>query len=122
MQKFDQCRNVDWQNANYKYAGGYVKRKIDELKIKWYSSRCYLKRDLNEEVKNANPLYLTSLFEIKKDELFAKILITSLSRIKPEQHNIRNSDDPNCYLIDDDVFALADIKPNTEITINFKIF
>ena len=41
--RFDQYRNVDWQNAFYKYSGAYVKRKIDELKTKWYSSRCYLK-------------------------------------------------------------------------------
>ena len=41
--RFDEYRNIDWQNTFYKYSCTYVKRKIDELKTKWYSSRCYLK-------------------------------------------------------------------------------
>ena len=41
--KFDQYKNFDWQKNYYKYSLPYVQRKIDELKPKWHSSRCFLK-------------------------------------------------------------------------------
>lgn len=116
--KFDLYRNVDWQTTYYKYAGCYVQRKIDELKTKWYSSRCYLKRyssNPNEKASTDCALGLTSLYKIRKNELVAKYS----SDIKPESHNIRHSDTPTCYLAGNEVYTLADVEPETELTIKF---
>lgn len=41
--RFDLYRNVDWQMRLYKYSTYYIKRKIDELKTKWYSDNLYIK-------------------------------------------------------------------------------
>lgn len=107
--RFDQYRNVDWQLAYYKYSGAYVKRKIDELKTKWYSSRCYLKYYGDE-------LGLTSLRKIRKDDLVA---IFS-GEVKPSEHNIRQSEKPTCYLEGNEVYAADFYEPGTELTLNFK--
>lgn len=115
--KFDEYRNTDWQKLNYAYASSYVQRKIDELKTKWYSPKCYLKRYSNDKASSQNSLFLTSLVEIKKDELIAKK--SNLSKIIAEFDLIKNSDRPNCYLIGNDVFALADIEPNKMLTVKF---
>lgn len=110
--QFDQYRNVDWQNALYKYSGAYVKRKIDELKTKWYSSRCYLKYYAQGEEK---VLGLTTLRKIGKDDLVA---IFS-DEVAPDQHNIRHSDKPTCYVEDNHVYASANYEPDVELTINY---
>jgi len=114
--RFDLYRNVDWQNAYYKYSGAYVKRKIDELKTKWYSSRCYLK--YYENVKGERSLGLTTLRKIRKDDLVA---IYSSGKVDPNGHDIRHSTTPTCYLEGNEVFAADDYDPETELTINFNL-
>lgn len=113
--RFDVYRNVDWQNAFYKYSGCYVKRKIDELKTKWYSSRCYLKYYSDKSTNGDRSLGLTTLRQIRKDDLVA---IFS-GKIAPDQHNIRHSENPTCYLEGNEVFASASYGPEVELTINY---
>lgn len=115
--RFDQYRNVDWQNAYYKYSGAYVKRKIDELKTKWYSSRCYLKYYYPSGHANDRQLGLTALQKIRKDDLVA--LYQEGSPVAENSHYIRHSDDPTCYLENNEVYAARDIEPQTELTLKF---
>lgn len=119
---FDQYRNVDWQNAFYDYSGAYVKRKIDELKTKWYSSRCFLKYYKMAEKNNNNSgedkeLGLTTFRKIGKDDLVA--IFSDANNIKPSAHNIRNSTNPTCYLIGNRVYASKAYEPDTELTIDY---
>lgn len=113
--RFDQYRNIDWQNAYYKYSGLFVKRKIDELKTKWFSSRCYLKYYGDSE--ETRVLALTSLRQIRKDDLVAQFS----GEIRPDTHYIRHSDAPTCYLEDNQVFAKTNIEPETELTLNYNL-
>ena len=115
--KFDRYRNVDWQNAYYKYSGAYVQKKIDELKTKWHSSRCFLKYYIEND--QPRQLGLTALEKIAKHDLVA--IYSDPNNISIQSHNIRHSDNPTCYLIDNQVYASADIEPSTELTLNFTL-
>jgi hypothetical protein len=108
--KFDCYRNVDWQKKNYKNCKQLVKKRIDELRTKWFSSRCFLK--FYEE----NKLGLTSLLAIKKNELVAKYS----TDVKESSHYIRQSVEPTCFLDGDEVYAIRDLEPNTELCIDFQ--
>jgi len=118
--RFDQYRNVDWQTKFYKYSGAYVKRKIDELKTRWYSANCFVKR----AVKSGGNIeecefYLASLRALAKDELVA---VFSGDKVDAEAHFVKDCGSeakPNCYLVGNEVFALHDIAENTPLTVDF---
>lgn len=110
---FDHYRNVDFQNKFYRYCGNYVKKRIDELKTKWFSSECYLK--YYTSINGDRELGLTSLYKIKKDELVAKY--SDPSNVSREAHYIRQSGNPTCYLNGNEVYSLTDVEPDTELTI-----
>jgi SET domain-containing protein len=110
--RFDQYRNVDWQTRFYKYSGAYVKRKIDELKTKWYSANCFVKRC----TKSSDAFFLASLRDIAKDELVA---VYSGDKVDEPEHFVRHSETPNCILVGNEVFAAGHIEPNTPLTVNF---
>jgi SET domain-containing protein len=125
--RFDQYRNVDWQNLFYKYSGQFVKTKIDELKTKWFSSRCYPKhypvqrqQSQQQQQDSTSPekeLGLAALRMIRKDDLVA--IYSDKSNISRSAHYLRHSETPTCYLEDNEVFARTDIEPETELTLNF---
>lgn len=117
--RFDLYRNVDWQNAFYKYSGAYVKRKIDELKTKWYSSSCYLKYYSVDGSQSQKELGLTVLKKIRKDDLVA--IFSNKSNINPSSHFIRHSEKPTCYLDGNEVFASETYEPSTELTLNYNL-
>ncbi len=107
---FGYYRNVDWQNKYYKYCGVYVKKRIDELRTKWFSGQCYLKHYDQE-------LGLTSLNAIGKGQLVAKF--SDPANLNPTAHYIRHSDDPTCYLDGEEVLTLRNVDANTELTLKF---
>jgi len=107
---FDQYRNVDWQKQFYKYSGAYVQRKIDELQTKWYSANCFVKR-----AKNEGAFFLASLKPIVKDEMVAAYS----GKVEENEHFVRHSETPNCFLVGNEVFALSNIEANTPLTVNF---
>lgn len=113
--RFDQYRNIDWQNAYYKYSGAYVKRKIDELKTKWYSSHCCLKYYRKGADTSERELGLTVLDKVGKDDLVA---IYS-DGVRKDAHDLRHSENPTCYLIGNEVYALESWGQGTELTLNF---
>jgi SET domain-containing protein len=116
--RFDQYRNVDWQNQFYKYSGQFVKNKIDELKTKWFSSRCYPKHlPIQSQESSGRELGLAALRKIRKDDLVA--IYSDPSNINREAHYLRHSENPTCYLEGNEVFALTDVEPETELTLNF---
>ncbi len=110
--KFDVYRNIDWIEAKYKYAGYFVRKRIDELKTKWYSSSCYLK--LYGDV-----LGLTALVKIDKNELVAKFAITA--NISQAAHYIHHcTENPNLYLDENgEVYAREEIESGNALTLNF---
>ena len=87
-----------------------MQRKVDELQTKWFSTHCYLKYYGNE-------LGLTSLDKIGKNELVAVYL--SAEDVKPESHYLRHSENPTCYLVNNEVFTLVAVEPSTELTLKF---
>jgi SET domain-containing protein len=111
--RFSHYRNVDWSIENYKYAGNLVQKRIDELKTKWFSSSCYIKK-----YNNKTELGLTALKKIAKNELVA--VFSDLKNVSQSAHYFRHSDSPSCYVTEEgEVYAKADIEPLTELTIKF---
>jgi hypothetical protein len=95
--------------------GEYVRRKIDDLFIKYYSTDCMLKEYYSEDnLQTRNGL--TCLNKLEKNELVA---IFS-SDIRPESHYIKHSDKPNCYLEGHKVLTLECIQPFNELTIKYE--
>jgi SET domain-containing protein len=110
---FSHYRNIDWITENYKYAGELVKKRIDELKTKYFSSSCYIKK-----YNNKTELGLTAFKKIAKNELIA--VFSDPKNVSQSAHYFRHSDSPLCYVTEDgEVYAKADIEPLTELTIKF---
>jgi hypothetical protein len=112
--KFDAYRNIDWIAEKYNYAGYFVRKRIDELHTKWFSSSCYLK-------PYGDVLGLTALENIDDNKLVAKF--SDLSNINESAHYIRHSaEHPNLYLDDEGkVFAKQAIQKDTQLTLNFSV-
>ncbi len=105
-------RNTDWIAENYEYSSCLVKKRIDELTTKWFSSSCYLKMYNRENIR------LTAMNSINKDELVAKY--SDPLKIIEQAHYIRNNEDANLYLSHNgEVYAKYNIQPETELTLNF---
>lgn len=112
--KYDYYRNIDWINTYYKYCSPFMQKRIDELRTKWYSSNCHVKR-YNQKTE----LGLTALKAIEKDELIA--VYRDTNDINEKSHFIRHNENPTCYLGDDGkVYALNNIEPDTELTLKFQ--
>jgi hypothetical protein len=110
---FSHYRNIDWITENYKYSGEIVKKRIDELKTKWFSSSCYIKK-----YNNKAELGLTAFKKIAKNELVA--VFSDPKNVSQSAHYFRHSDSPTCYVTEEgEVYAKADIEPSTELTIKF---
>ena len=101
---FNEYRNIDWQHRMLKYSGSHIKTKVEELKTKWYSSFCCLRR-LNLDDKQQ--LCLATLKKIPKDFLVAVFS----DHISPDTHYLRNSEISNCYLVGNEVFTSNEIEP-----------
>ena len=96
--------------------GDYVRSKIETLKTKWYSTKCYLKYYFtNNENKQFKRTGLTCLCQLEKNELVA----TFSNQVRPEAHFIRHSETPTCYLDKNQVFTLDTCEPLTELTLNY---
>lgn len=114
--EFSDYRHVDWQNRMLKYSGSYIKSKVEELKTKWYSSECCLRRFFpNPSDRKTFQLKLTTLKKVPKHTLVAKFS----DSIAQNNHFIQHSETPNCFLENNDVFTLTDIDQDTELTLNF---
>ena len=125
--KFDTYRNVDWQVKYYRYSSALVRKRIDELKTKWYSSSCYLKFHDDDSgvsqtgVEKKRSLALTSLLAIEKQDVVAKF--ADKDNVTPGAHYIRASgagEKPNCFVSNDGlVLAYERIEPDTKIIVQF---
>ena len=97
--------------------GEYVRCKIETLKTKWYSTKCYLKHYITNNDEKSPRTGLTSLCNLEKNELVA----TFSSQVAPEAHFIRHSDVPTCYLDKSQVFTFNSCEPFTELTLNYNL-
>lgn len=169
---FDYYRDPDFVSKYFQYMTPYLKQKVLDMKSRWYSSNCYVKRfpvtrcrrrssspptsqpslssstsssnnsSSSEDIETATSvdtpslmhvppatnelddvtLYekgLTSLTSIKKGELIAKF--SHANMIDPGTHFIRNSSQPNCILLDGNVYTNEDIAADTELTLDFSV-
>ncbi|XP_065680280.1 uncharacterized protein LOC105843597 [Hydra vulgaris] len=106
---YDLYRNDKWQSMFYDYCSPYVKDQIDNLKTRWFSSECYVKR------LDGSQLGLVATKAIAKNTLVA---IFS-NDVRPELHYLRPSIIPNCIVIENKVFTAKDIKPGEEMTLDY---
>ena len=118
--KFDLYRDLNWQERMYDYSSKYIKRKIDELKTKWYSSSCFVKRFYKNKMnKDKVEFGLVTLEKIGKNELVAKY--RDIESLHHKNHYIRHSEDPTCTFSGLNVITIKEMDPSTEITLNFNL-
>jgi len=119
VMSFDFYRDPEFVEKYYDYATPYLKKKANEMREKWYSTSCYVKRMPNEYNDDLDEWDKTlySLKPIKKGELVATFL---LDEINESTHYLRqNSSNPNCLLVGRDVYANQDIPAETELTLYY---
>lgn len=92
-----------------------MKKKIDELKTKWFSTECYLKRYAT--ASSGFELRLTTLTRVPKDLIVASFL----DEISPQAHYIRHSENPTCYLDGNRVLTRTELEPFSELTLNYDL-
>ena len=118
-------RNIDWQMKNYNDCSPYIKKRINELKTKWFSSSCYLKyyQTFGDQLENTSKkLYLTVLTDVSKNELVAVFSSEFKLKVDQSMHYIRHDPvSPTCYLNGNRVYSFDDLKPLTEITLNYNL-
>jgi hypothetical protein len=115
---FDYYRDPLFVDKYFDVMSPYLKKKAIDMRERWYSQSCYVKRipdkyvdDLEEWDKG---LFSTRL--IKKDELIAKF---SSDDIGEDKHYLRCSIEPNCRVIGGNVYANYDIPAETELTLYY---
>ncbi len=97
----------------------YLKQKAIDMKERWFSQKCWVKRFPNEYLDDLEEWEkgLVASEPIKKGELVASF--GGDDEIVEGKHFIRNSVEPNCQLIGRDVFANVDIPTDKEITLYY---
>ena len=115
---FENYRNNEFVEKYFNYFTPYLKNRVEDLNKRWFSTSCYLKRVSTNESKDIYDwkkcLYNFKI--IKKDEFIA---LFNSNEITEDQHYLRNSTQPNCYVIDRKVFAIKDIETETELTLRY---
>jgi hypothetical protein len=119
---FDFYRNEKFIADYYHVMTPYLKKKANEMKQRWYSTSCYVKRlpdvynDNIEEWSKA----LFSLKPIEKGELVASFLATDENVFDESQHYLRNKvNNANCQLIGNKIYANEDIPAEAELTLYY---
>lgn len=115
---FENYRDKQFVNKYFDYFTPYLRSRVNDLKEKWFSEHCYLKRVPMDESKNISDWKkcLFSLTSIKKDEHVASFLT---DKINEDTHYFIHSLEPNCYMKNEKVFACVDIQSEKELTLNF---
>jgi hypothetical protein len=120
--KYKKYKNKHWFFLflrNYKYSGAYIRRKIDELDTRWYSSRCYL-RYYDEKNDGRRTLGLTVLETVEKNEMVA--LFSNSNLISETSHHLRDSKQPTCYVLSSgEVYAARDLDASSELTLDYRL-
>ena len=70
---------------------------------------------MKREKTNRNILSLTTLEKVPKDTMVAKFS----TDINPDAHYIRHSDDPTCYLIENEVYTKYAVEAETKLTLKY---
>jgi len=115
---FDYYRDPIFVENYFSYMTPYLRQKVIDIRERWYSENCYVKRFPNEYNQNVEEWEkgLCSLNPIRAGELVASFADDEIIEGK---HFLRNSLDANCQLIGRDVFAKMDIPADTELTLYY---
>jgi hypothetical protein len=118
---FDCYRNEEFVAKYFECMTPYLKQKVADMKDRWYSSKCYVRRTqppVDDIIALEEwPVTLVTLMPIVKDELVAKYK----DEVAGEKHFIRvvsPGEVANCYLVGNEVFASGDLTPETELTVS----
>jgi len=112
---FDYYRDPTFVDKYYAYMTPYLKKKVHDMKERWYNTSCYVKRyplDFADNIEEWSKR-LVAMMPIKKGELVASFS----GEVLEVNHYLTNSDKPNCMLSGKDVVATEDIEPETDITL-----
>jgi len=115
---FDYYRDPDFIEKYFPCMTPYLQKKAVDMKERWYSSNCYVKRFENEREPDVEKwdIGLFSISTVKKEELVASF---SNDEIAESKQFLRHSAQPNCYIDGRDVFARDDIPSDTELTLYY---
>jgi hypothetical protein len=146
---FDFYRDAAFVEKFFPYMTPYLREKVRDMKNRWFSTNCYVKRlpPSNDATSvSSSSSSLSSLPTSANDsssgdssddskpndvEHWQKSLfsLNSLKKgdlvarfsdeIHPSSHFIRHSSVPNCVLLDADVYTLTDIPEDSELTIYY---
>ena len=117
---FDYYRDPDFVEKYFDFMTPYLKQKAIDMKTRWYSQKCYVKRFPSEYSDDVEEWEtgLVSTTHVQKGELVASF--ASVEDVKEGKHFIKNSTEkPNCQLIGTDVYANEDLLPETELTLYY---
>lgn len=115
---FNKYRDPEFVAKYFDHFTLYLKKKTLDLKDKWHSSDCYVKRCPSDSTDNIEEWEkrLFSLNEIKKDDLVATFCTDEIDQSK---HYLRHSENSNCYVKGRGIYAQVDIPSETELTIYY---
>ena len=128
---FDYYRDPAFVAKYFDYMTPYLKRKTLDIAVRWHSSETWLKRVKSEHdamtttttTTTATPEdpneFIYSLFSLKAIEKGQLVASFANGLVAESAHFIRNSPTPNCTIVGCNVFANADIPPQTELTIYY---
>lgn len=130
---FDYYRDPQFVDTYYSCMTPYLRKKVHDMKDKWYSTNCYVKRltpskeqsSLDSSSSNSDDdcddncvqKGLFTISNMKKDDLVASF--TSVDNIAENKHYLRHSSQPNCYIKGKDVFVMYDVPSDTELTLYY---
>lgn len=123
---FDYYRDPEFVEKHFHYMTGYLKQKVIDMRERWYSTDCYVKRVPNQELNHTFDNIeewdkaLFSLRFIKKGTLVASFPLANTNEdIKVGHHFIRHSTQPNCVLIGTDVYTTVDVPKDLELSMYY---
>jgi len=134
LMTFDHYRDANFVAEFYDFMSPYLKKKVADMRERWYSDKCYVKRVCDEMTMSSQSSAsdssasldsslcdksLVCLRAISKGELVARFsdVASVEQQMEDKNHYVRRAEQPNCYLVDREVFAKCDIEPETPITI-----
>ena len=120
--RFDNYRDPEFVAKYYNYFSPYMKQKVNDMKDRWYSGSCYVKRFPSPYINQVEEwkASLCSAKSIKKGELLASF--SSLDILERRNFFCYSTTDSNCQIIDRDVFANCDIPAENQLSLFKKSF
>jgi hypothetical protein len=110
---FDRYRDEEFQKQYYEYMSPYLQARVRELKTKWYSTKCFTRSATTNKNKS-----LHALEWIQAGEVVARF--SGLVNVDNHFIGEANEEEATCVVDEyEQVIAVCDLPPETEITLNY---